>query len=154
MTLNIKEFNPPLTQSWFSMYSSKHCVCALLLCCISTALLFNSLFTVSLTFTLADEVGLRSVTYEAMLEDWFSLSEEPAAPVGKPTNIKTFSNWQYSIYKHLCEKLKITQKRFIVQLTKSFLLALSFLYLCLVTSGNHHVHMLFRWCGWSHLQLP
>ena len=83
MTLNIKEFNPPLTQSWISMYSSKHCTSAQLRCCVSTALLFNSLFTVSLTFIPADEVDLRRVTYEAMLEDWFCLSEEPEAPVVK-----------------------------------------------------------------------
>lgn len=33
------------------------------------------------------EAALRRVTYEEMLEDWLSLSEDPAAPERNPTNI-------------------------------------------------------------------
>lgn len=46
----------------------------------------------NLTVTPAAEVDLRMVTYEEMLEDWFSLSEEPATPEGKAnTNVESLA---------------------------------------------------------------
>lgn len=50
--------------------------------------LFDSLLTLSLTFMPTADAALRRVTYEEMLEDWFSLSAELATPEGKPTSIK------------------------------------------------------------------
>lgn len=49
---------------------------------------FDFLHIVNLTFMTPAEVALRRVTYEEMLEDWFSLNDEPAAPGQKQTDIK------------------------------------------------------------------
>lgn len=108
---NIKEHNSWWIHSWISFILSRtgvpcYCICALFTIWFDWLNWFNSSrLTLSLTFTPAAEVALRRVTYEEMLEDWFSLSEEPATPGGKPAHIKAMFSTRQCSQKNLWVEL-------------------------------------------------